>query len=80
MEYKFEDIDKNDCHLSLQEWKNDCGCGGFIDYDGYGYFATETQQSDIQVYPSDYWDGSRKRVDAAWFEPDWATHIVWYNR
>ena len=77
---KFKDIDKDDHLMTLEEWKDDVECGGFIDYDGYGYFATATQQSNIQVYPSDYWNGSMKEKQYAWHEPLWATHIVWYNR
>lgn len=73
-----EDIDADDCLMTLEEWKDECECGGFIDYDGYGYFATATQESNIQVYPSDYWENRKKHT--AWYQPDWATHIVWYNR
>jgi hypothetical protein len=80
MEYKLTDLVEDDCCMTLQEWKIEVEWGGFIDYDGYGYFATKTQESDIQVSPSDYWDGSKKTVNVSWVEPDWATHIVWYNR
>ena len=75
-----EDIDADDCLMTLEEWKDNVEWGGFIDYDGFGYFATATQESNIEVYPSDYWNGPMKEKQHAWYQPDWATHIVWYNR
>jgi hypothetical protein len=47
--------------------------GGFIDYDGSGVFATSAQKSDVGVWPS--------MLSYPWFVwPEWATHVVWYNR
>jgi len=68
----FEDNDF-DCGylIPLQEWIECVQCGGFIDYDGYGELATETQTSNITISPSEM-----KRYNF----PEWATHIMWYNR
>ena len=44
--------------------------GSFIDYDGPGYLATETEMSDRMVLPSNY-----SNVEFPQF-----THVVWFNR
>lgn len=72
--FKFEKIDPDDDHMTIEEWKEACDDGMFIDYDGWGDFATETECSNLSVSPSDYY----KNPD--WNPPSWATHIVWYNR
>lgn len=57
--------------IPLQEWLEDVEGGGFIDYDGHGELATETETSNIMICPS----------EAENYEfPEWATHIMWYNR
>ena len=45
--------------------------GGFIDDDGWGYYATETTKSDISIYPSD--------ISENIYRTDF-THIIWFNR
>lgn len=50
--------------------------GGFIDYDGNGCWATDKyylNKFDLHVYPSQIRNGET-------VPPDWATHVVWYNR
>jgi len=50
-------------------------CGGFIDYDGMGNFATETMVEDS----GDWLKPSHlSRPDFVW--PEWATHVCWYNK
>lgn len=58
-------------HMPMEEFIGYCKTGGFIDYDGYGNYATETQCSDFTVTPSDVIRGS---IRNGW------THVVWYNR
>lgn len=41
--------------------------GFFIPYDGDGYWSTEEGMTEASV-----WNGGRK--------PEWATHVVWFNR
>lgn len=44
---------------------------GFIDDDGFGYYATENSKSDIMIYPSD--------IKENIYRNDF-THIIWFNR
>jgi hypothetical protein len=64
--------DKMDCLIKIEEFIKCVDIGFFIDYDGFGYLATETHQSDIRVYPSSIKEEASNQA--------WATHIVWYNR
>ena len=57
--------------MTFKEFKECCNDGGFIDYDGYGYYSNETHKSNITIYPSDITDG-KIRTDF--------THVCWYNR
>lgn len=57
--------------MSLKEFIKDVKSGGFIDYDGYGYYSTETKMSNITIYPSDV-DNNSLRKDFV--------YIVWFNR
>ena len=59
-------------HMTFEEFVADVQCGGFDDYDGYGYYATDTHRSDIVIRPSDL-------AALAARDPKW-THVVWYNR
>lgn len=78
-------IDGHSGHLiPLQEWKECCDDGGFIDYDGYGNAVDENyniiQIADTldyegnHIWPSDYTqlDGAKIPVDTK--------YILWYNR
>lgn len=55
--------------MTLQDWIDCVVLGCFIDYDGHGCYATETEMSDIVVHPSDF-----PNIDRKW------THVVWFNR
>ena len=57
--------------MPKEEWIANCEAGGFIDYDGYGYLATEHSMSNIVIVPSDLLDQEIS---------DWWTHVVWFNR
>ena len=58
---------------TLPNWLEAVNLGMFIDYDGFGYYATEKEESSIMVIPSDV-------ISSSFKSPDWATHVVWYNR
>lgn len=45
--------------------------GGFTDFDGYGYYATEDAKSDVYIYPSDI----REKIYRSDF-----TNIIWFNK
>jgi hypothetical protein len=58
-------------HMLLKDFVDCCNDGVFIDYDGAGYYATETEESDICANPSDIVCGNI-RTDFS--------HVMWYNK
>jgi hypothetical protein len=57
--------------FTMKDFKDNVACGGFIDYDGYGEYATKEMVSDVTIYPSD--------IRANIYRDDF-THVMWYNR
>lgn len=58
--------------MTMKDWLECVADGGFIDYDGYGHYATETEMDEsVVVRPSDVAAG---KIDLS------RTHIVWFNR
>ncbi len=57
--------------MTLDEFIENCEDGLFIDYDGFGHYATATEMSSIEVCPSDITTGDIRR--------EW-THVCWFNR
>lgn len=57
--------------MTLEKFKEAVACGGFIDYDGTGRLATKTRMSEIHISPSGVKD---------FVFPEWATHVVWFNK
>jgi len=57
--------------FTMEEFRENVECGGFIDSDGSGRYATENEESDIYIYPSDL-EGNRVRDDF--------THVMWFNK
>ncbi len=51
--------------FTVKEWDESVKFGAFIPDDGDGYWATEKEHAYISV-----WDE----------KPDWATHVVWFNK
>lgn len=65
-------IDRGAMHMTMKEFVDGCQNGpGFIDYDGYGHYATADAMSDEVIVPSDVTSG---KYDAE------CTHVVWFNR
>ncbi len=57
--------------MPLQEFIERVNSGGFIDYDGYGLYIKDNQESNIEIYPSDVKHNSvRKDFDT----------IIWFNK
>lgn len=63
--------------------------GGFIDYDGFGYYATKNKMTDKVVYPShitgktkvfSYKTGKFRIVKVKEKFDKSFSHIVWFNR
>lgn len=57
--------------MLLEDFIEDCKCGGLIDDDGTGYYATATEMSNEEVSPCEVADGI---VDRSF------THVVWFNK
>jgi len=57
--------------MTMEEFIENCECGGFIDDDGHGYYASEKKMSNIFISPSDVKDKNIKKG---------YTHVVWFNR
>ena len=56
--------------MKIDEWIDNCKCGAFIDYDGFGHPVKENKMDgSLIVIPSEYE-----------LVPKDATHIMWYNR
>lgn len=68
---EFEDHPDYGDLMTLEEWVETCSCGSFIDYDGHGNLSTVDKCSNIEVYPS---------ISKIVKYPEWATHVLWYNR
>ena len=58
-------------HMTMVDFLECCECGGFIDYDGSGCYATAEQKTNIGVIPSDV---AKCKLDPRW------THVVWFNK
>lgn len=70
-EAKMSPIETDSDFMTMADFVDGCECGGLIDYDGFGYYATETEMTDLTVRPSDW---SKGKLDPRW------THVVWFNR
>jgi len=57
--------------FTMEDFKADCESGGFINYDGFGYYATDKKQSNIKISPS-HFKTNKVRSDFS--------HVMWYNR
>lgn len=64
--YEIEDL------IEISEWLADVDNELFIDYDGWGDYVKGDQVSNVDAHPSDAID----RINV----PEWATHVLWYNR
>jgi len=58
-------------HMELSMFVDCVSEGGFIDSDGDGYYATETEMSSKPARPSDIRCGI---IDNTW------THVMWFNK
>lgn len=65
----FKPIEDDDDVMTLLEWRESVKMGAFIRSDGHGVFAGPLGKLD---YGSD--------LDVFGEAPDWATHVVWYNK
>lgn len=70
-DYKLEPFDNIGDHFSMEEFKMNCECGGFIDYDGSGVLCIGDKQTNIDIYPS----AIMKGADVSKFDG-----VMWYNK
>lgn len=68
----FSPFKHDDVIMTREDFIEQVGQLFFIDYDGFGELATATQCSNIYIKPSD--------IENNFVFPEWATHVVWYNR
>ena len=69
-----KEIDKEWSDLmTIDDFIDCCECGGFIDSDGSGYYASDKHESNIQTIPSMITSNMIVRRDGL-------THVVWYNK
>ena len=71
IEIKSSPIPNYGDHMTILEFIEAVESGGFIDYDGFGKYASETEMSEIVVRPSDIKNGRLVRG---------FSHVVWFNR
>ena len=65
-EPEFSPMPKDADLFDLEQWKTLTESCAIMPHDGSGYWATETQESNWPVFTMD--------------RPEWATHVVWYNK
>ena len=71
---KFEPLDddeKENCLIPIDEFRAACMYSAFTSSDGFGYYATDTEKSDVDACPEAFADG---------YVRDDFTHVVWYNK
>ncbi len=52
--------------MSVADWWDQVKCGCFNEYDGSGHYATDTEMD--------------RDSDCFAQAPDWATHVMWFNK
>ena len=69
--YEMKELPSYGDLMTLKEFIDCVRGGGFIDYDGHGSYATETECSNLTVRPSD--------ILTEKYRKDF-THVMWFNR
>ena len=60
-------------HITRAVWMQNVNDGCLMDDDGFGYLAGNDTVSDVVIYPSDV-------IGKVYNWPEWATHVLWFNR
>ena len=50
---KFTKLSDSGDVMNIKYFIKNCRCGGFVDYDGFGCYVKDGQESNIEIYPSD---------------------------
>ncbi len=69
--YTLTELPKYGDVMSLDDFVENCECGGFINYDGYGRYVKNGKETNIEIYPSD--------VENKLIRTEFDT-IIWFNR
>lgn len=64
-------IEEDDDVFTMDDFVSACLSGSFIDYDGFGHYATADMKTYKVIRPSDVIDQTHDTT---------YTHVVWYNR
>ena len=68
---EFEEIPDYGEVMSIKDFVSCCKSGGFVDYDGSGYYARDGKMSNIAIRPSDVkYNAIRTDFDS----------VVWFNK
>jgi len=70
--FEWEELPTYGDLFTIESWLGNVECGGFIDYDGYGNYATKDKMSNKEIRPS--------HVKKFPIRDTEFTHIVWFNR
>lgn len=57
--------------MTLEEFVECVSDGGFIDYDGFGHYVIDNQETNVEVHPSEIAEGNIRNE---------FTHVMWFNR
>lgn len=72
IEAKWKPVKEDDDHITMEEYIEWIETGCVVDYDGFGYYATDVRVSDLVTRPSDLENGTLRK--------DEFSHVVWFNR
>ena len=65
------ELDNNGHVMTIKNFIATVKMGGFVDYDGFGRYVKDNQESDIEIYPSDVkYKSIRTDFDK----------IIWFNK
>jgi hypothetical protein len=57
--------------ITFDEFKKRCNTMYYTDDDGYGFYASESSKSDVEIYPSDITENI--------FRTDFP-YVIWFNK
>jgi hypothetical protein len=58
--------------FSIEEFIEMCDEGGFIDYDGHGYYVKDGKESNVMVKPSD--------ITSGYIRDNEFDSVIWFNK
>lgn len=68
---KLDNLSEYGSHITIKDFIEMCQNGYLMDYDGHGYYATDSLESNILIYPSDV-TNNKIRKDFS--------HVIWFNK